>query len=191
LHPKRILNRLIRINAFYPEEQMEMNTQNQSNAQKNLVAYISWRGNTRIIAEYIHQAVGGDIFEIKTVNTYPKEYRPTTEVAKRELKTNARPALIAGVNNMDSYNAIFLGYPDWWGTIPMALFTFLESYDFSGKTVIPFCTHEGSALGRSITDIKRLCLGVTVRNGLAIRGGSVNRAKIDVLNWLRRSGMIS
>jgi flavodoxin len=168
---------------------MEVNAQNQSNAQKNLVAYFSWGGNTRIIAEYIQHAVGGDIFEIKTVNTYPKEYRPTTEVAKRELETNARPALMARVNNMVSYNAIFLGYPDWWGTIPMALFTFLESYDFSGKTVIPFCTHEGSALGRSVTDIKRLCPGAIVRDGLAIRGGSVNRAKIDVLNWLRRSGM--
>jgi flavodoxin len=155
---------------------------------KILVAYFSWGGNTRIIANQIHQSVGGDIFEIKTVTPYPKDYSPTTEVAKREQQANARPVLSAQVNNMDSYDIIFLGYPNWWGTIPMAMFTFLEQYDFSGKTIIPFCTHEGSALGRSVSDITKLSPRATVLEGLAIRGGRVNRGSTqdEVNEWLRR-----
>jgi flavodoxin len=154
---------------------------------KILVAYFSWNGNTRVIANQIHQSVGGDIFEIKTVNPYPKEYRPTTEVAKQEQEANARPALSTQVNGMDSYDVVFVGYPNWWGTLPMALFTFLEQYDFSGKAIIPFCTHEGSALGRSVIDIKKLCPQSTVLEGLAIRGGSVNSGSAqDTVNaWLR------
>jgi flavodoxin len=169
---------------------MEAHTQNQSGTRKMLVAYFSWGGNTRTIAESVCQSVGGDIFEIKTVNTYPKEYRPMTDVARQEKETNARPALAAQVNGMVSYDTVFLGYPNWWGTIPMALCTFLEAYDFTGKTVIPFCTHEGSALGQSVAEIRRLCPGATVRDGLAIRGGKVNRAQIDVQNWLRSLGTV-
>jgi flavodoxin len=169
---------------------MEGNAQNQSGARKILVAYFSWGGNTRIIAESVCQAVGGDIFEIKTVNIYPKEYRLVTDVARQEQETKARPALAASVNGMDSYDTVFLGYPNWWGTIPMALFTFLEAYDFTGKTIIPFCTHEGSALGRSVAEIRQLCPGATVLDGLAIRGGKVDRAQIDVQNWLRSLGVV-
>jgi flavodoxin len=155
---------------------------------KILVAYFSWGGNTRLIANQIHQSVGGDIFEIKTVTPYPTQYTPTTEVAKREQQADARPILAARVNNMDSYDVIFLGYPNWWGTIPMALFTFLEQYDFSGKTIIPFCTHEGSALGRSVSDITKLAPQATVLEGLAVRGGRVggDSARDAVTQWLNR-----
>jgi flavodoxin len=152
---------------------------------KILVAYFSWGGNTRTIAEWIHQSVGGDLFEIKTVKPYPKEYGSTTEVAKQEQESNARPVLATRINDMNSYDVVFLGYPNWWGTLPMALFTFLEQYDFSGKTLIPFCTHEGSALGQSVSDIKKLAPRSTVLKGLAIRGGSVNGARNDVNAWLR------
>jgi flavodoxin len=166
---------------------MEISAQSQSGKGKILIAYFSHSGNTRSVADQIHKTVGGDIFEIKTVNQYPKEYRPTTEAAKREQEANARPALATQVNNLDSYDVIFLGYPIWWGTIPMALFTFLESYNFSGKTIIPFCTHGGSGLGRSIADITRLCPQSTVREGLAIRGGSVGSAQNDITAWLRKN----
>jgi flavodoxin len=169
---------------------MEANAQNQSGARKMLVAYFSWGGNTRTIAKMIFQTVGGAIFEIKTVNMYPKEYRLVTDIATQEQKANARPALMASVNDMDSYDTVFLGYPNWWESIPMAIFTFLESYDFTGKTIIPFCTHEGSALSQTVATIKRLCPGATVRDGLAIRGGKVNRAQIDVQNWLRSLGTV-
>jgi flavodoxin len=161
----------------------------QENTQKILIAYFSRSGNTRAIAEYIHQAVGGDLFEIKTVQQYPGEYAPTTEVAKREQEANTRPELAAQVRNMNSYDVIFVGYPIWWGTMPMALFTFLESYNFAGKTIIPFCTHGSSGLGRSVNDIKRLCPQSTVRNSIAVRGGDVSRARGDVQDWLRGLGM--
>ncbi|MDR1231349.1 MAG: flavodoxin [Spirochaetaceae bacterium] len=169
---------------------MAVNAQNQSDARRILVAYFSWGGNTRTVAESICQAVGSDIFEVKTVNPYPKEYRLTTDVARQELEANARPALAESAQGMGSYDTVFLGYPNWWGTIPMALFTFLETYDFTGKTIIPFCTHEGSALGRSVAEIKRLCPGATVLDGLAVRGGKVDRAQIDVQNWLRSLGVV-
>jgi flavodoxin len=170
---------------------MKTSAQTQPETRKILVAYFSWGGNTREIAGQIHQKTGGGLFEIKTVSPYPKEYRPTVEAAKKEQEAGARPKLAEQVGGMDSYDVIFLGYPNWWGTLPMPVFTFLESYNFSGKTIIPFCTHEGSALGRSVSDIKKLCPQATVRDGLAIRGGKVKRAQDDVTAWLRKNGITS
>jgi flavodoxin len=143
---------------------MQLNAQSQR-TQKIIIAYFSWGGTTRSLAERIHErlaesAYPADMFEIKTVNTYPAAYRLTTEVAKREQETNARPALATHVNNMDSYDVVFLGYPIWYQTIPMALCIFLEEYNFSGKTIIPFCTFgangKGSGLGPSADDIKNM-----------------------------------
>jgi flavodoxin len=165
---------------------MEPKAHTQQEAGKILVAYFSWGGNTRTIAEYIHRTVGGGLFEIKTADPYPKEYGPATKVAKQEQQANARPALAAKADGMDSYDVVFLGYPNWWGTIPMALFTFLESYSFSGKTIMPFCTHGGSALGRSVGDIKKLCPHSTVHDGLAIRDGNISHAQNDINTWLGR-----
>ena len=96
------------------------------------------------------------LFEIITIKPYPEDYYEATRVAKDELKKNARPELIQAIKNMDDYDIIYLGYPNWWGTFPMAVSTFLESYDFSGITIIPFCTHEGSGIGRSEQDIRKL-----------------------------------
>ena len=97
---------------------------------------------------------------------------------------DARPELSSSVENMDDYDTVFIGYPNWWGTMPMTMFTFLESYDFSGKTVIPFCTHEGSALGRSESDITELIPDAELLEGLAIRGSNVDSAGSDVTHWL-------
>jgi flavodoxin len=158
--------------------------------KKILVADFSWSGNTRTIAEQIQKTTGNDLFEIKTATPYTTDYDAVVDQAQLEQRNNARPALAARVSDMDSYDTIFIGYPNWWGTLPMALFTFLESYDFSGKTIIPFCTHEGSGLGRSVGDIKKLCPQSTVRDGLAIRGGSVKSAGNNVTAWLRGLGII-
>lgn len=160
-----------------------------------LIAHFSRTGNTREVANQIHQIVGGDIMEIRTSNLYPEEYRATTEQAKREQETNFRPRLTTDVKNMDSYDVVFIGYPIWWGTFPMVLFTFLEKYNFGGKTLIPFCTHEGSRLGRSETDIKTLCSNSTVLEGLALRGGDSGNVKTEsaqreVAEWLRRLAII-
>ncbi len=175
-----------------PDAKAEIPNQGQRNAgnKKLLIAYFSKTGNTREIANQIHANVGGDMFEIKTVDPYPADYNATTEQAKREQETNYRPKLTATVPNMASYNVIFLGYPNWWGTMPMALFTFLEGYNFSGKTIVPFCTHEGSRLGRSVSDLRQLCPQANILDGLAVRGSSVKNAQNDVATWLRQIGMI-
>ena len=143
-------------------------------------------GNTEVVAKMIQEIMGGDLFHIEAVKPYPKDYTETTEVAKDELRVKARPELTNHIDNMDCYDVIFLGYPNWWETMPMPVFTFLEEYDFSGKTIIPFCTHEGSGLGHSEKDIAKLCPKATVVKGLALHGTRVNAAKKDVTNWLNK-----
>jgi len=164
----------------------------QSSTKENniLVAYFSHTGNTREIANQIHERVGGDIFEIVTVDLYPNDYNACVDKAKQEQNDNSRPVLATKVEKMDSYDVVFVGYPIWWETMPMAVFTFLEEYDFSGKSIIPFCTHEGSRLGRSVEDISELCPQSTILEGLAVRGSNVNNAQNDVSEWLREIGMI-
>jgi flavodoxin len=146
-------------------------------------------GNTEVVAKMIQEITKGDLFHIEVVNAYPGDYTETTEVAKQELRTNARPKLTRHLKNMASYEVIFIGHPNWWGTMPMPVFTFLEEYDFSGKTMASFCTHEGSGLGQSVTDIKKMCPHSTVLEGLAIRGGDVKNAQNEVSGWLRELGM--
>jgi len=142
-------------------------------------------GNTAVISMKIQSFTGGNLFEIDTVKPYPADYNEATEVAKAELHQNARPQLSASVKNMDDYNVIYLGYPNWWNTFPMAVFTFLESYNFSGKTIIPFCTHEGSGLGSSERNIKMICPDADILPGVAIRGGLVNSADSIVETWIK------
>lgn len=156
---------------------------------KTLIAYFSHSGNTKIVANSIKENIGGDIFEIKTVESYPNDYNAVVDKAKKEQNVDYRPELATKIENMASYDMILVGYPNWWGTMPMAVFTFLEEYDFTGKTIIPFCTHEGSGLGRSVEDIKKICPSSNVLDGLAIRGRSVNMAQNDVSAWLNKLGI--
>ncbi len=171
------------------ETESENDTQMDSVPKKILVAYFSHSGNTRVIANQIHENVGGDIFEIVTVDPYPTEYNAVVDQAKQEQEDNYRPELATGVENMSSYDVVFIGYPNWWGTMPMPVFSFLEEYNFSGKTIIPFCTHEGSGLGKSVEDITKICPQSTIQKGLAIRGSSVETAQDDVSEWLHEIGM--
>ncbi len=147
-------------------------------------------GNTEVIARKIQGLTASDLFQIQTVKPYPEDYTEATRVAQDELSGNARPELTETVAEMDSYEVIYLGYPNWWGTMPMAVFTFLDSYDFSGKTIVPYCTHEGSGLGSSERDIKKLCPTANVLSGLAIKGESVGRADKDLANWLKRLDLL-
>jgi len=146
-------------------------------------------GNTEVVAKTIREMTAGDLFRIEAVKPYPEDYTETTEVARQELRTNARPELTGRLDNVASYDIIFLGYPNWWGTMPMPVFTFLEAHDLSGKTIVPFCTHEGSGLGRSVAEIRKTCPRSTVLDGLAIRGGDVHRAQDEVSAWLHEIGM--
>ncbi|MFX1497885.1 MAG: flavodoxin [Promethearchaeota archaeon] len=171
-----------------------------SGEKKCLIAYFSRKGNnyvngrivnlaignTEVIAKMIYDIIRGDIFRIDTKKPYPKDYMETTEVAKYELKNNARPELTDHVPDMDLYKVIFLGYPNWWGTLPMAVLTFLESYDFSGKTIIPFCTHEGSGLGSSVRNIEKICPKAEVINAIAFHGGNVKNARQGVEKWINQ-----
>jgi flavodoxin len=171
---------------------------------KSLIAYFSRKGNnyvagsivnlpignTEVIAKKIQKLTGSDIFHIRTVKSYPEDYTETTNAAREEQRENARPELTGIVDNINSYDVICIGYPNWYGTMPMAVFTFLESYDFSGKTIIPYCTHEGSGMGSSERDIKKLCPNANVLSGLAIQGGSVDKADKDITNWLKKLNLI-
>jgi flavodoxin len=147
-------------------------------------------GNTQAVAEMISSILLCDNFRIRTVSAYPMEYEQATRVAQEELRQSARPELMSRVKDMPGYETIFLGYPNWWGTMPMAVYTFLEQYDFTGKSIFPFCTHEGSGLGRSEAEIKRLCPKADVQEGLAIRGGSVASAKPEIEKWLKKNSLI-
>jgi flavodoxin len=171
---------------------------------KGLIAYFSRKGNnyvgskivnlavgnTEVVARKIRDKTGSDIFKIQTVNTYPEDYTEATEVAREELRQDARPELSGHLVDMSSYDVIYLGYPNWWGTMPMAVLTFLESYDLSGKRIAPFCTHEGSGMGRSEQDLKEHCPNAKVMSGLAIRGGSASKADREVETWLKELDLV-
>ena len=147
-------------------------------------------GNAEVLAKMAQQATGGDLFLIQTVEPYPSDYRQTTDKASVEQSQKARPALSSHVENMENYDTIILIYPNWWGTLPQPLFTFLEEYDFSGKTILPLCTHAGSRMGSSERDIRSLCPDATLGSGLAVSGSSVNSARSDVEKWLKNAGLI-
>ncbi len=135
------------------EGETAMNTENK----KILVAYYSYSGNTKEVAEAIHKKVGGDIFEIKTEGTYPDEYRPMTVQAKKEIQDGYRPKLTTSVADIKQYDIVFLGSPNWWGTITPQVSSFLDNYDLSGKTVVPFITHGGGGVQNTIKDMTAQC----------------------------------
>ena len=160
-----------------------------SGTKKILVAYYSRTGNTREIASQIHKSVGGDIFEIQTVEPYPEDYEEVKKKAAQEQESGYKPALKAKIKNLKSYDLVFIGYPIWWGTIPPPVKTFLSEYDFSGKTIVPFCTHGGSSLGRSVTAVSELCPKSTVLDGMAFWGRDAKTAQNEVSEWLHKIKM--
>ena len=170
------------------------------NTKKILVAFFSRtgenyavgrieQGNTHIVAELIASATGGTLFRIEPAPPYPDNYRACTEVAQQEKRSKARPAL-GGDIAAEEYDVIFLGYPNWWGDLPMCVYTFLEQHDWQGKVVIPFCTHEGSGLSDTENRLRTTCRGASVLNGLAVRGSVAQNeretARKQVLEWLKR-----
>ncbi|MDR3112130.1 MAG: NAD(P)H-dependent oxidoreductase [Elusimicrobiota bacterium] len=160
-----------------------------SAGKKILIVYFSWSGNTKEVAKAIQQSVGGTLFEVKTLKDYPKDYNACIEYAKQEQKENTRPKISGDVNDISSYDTIFIGYPNWWGTIPMPLFTFLEKYNLSGKTVIPFCTHGGGGAGRGFDDIRKLCPSSKFLEGIAISGSRAANSLKDIEAWVKKIGV--
>ena len=158
--------------------------QPQTEGKKVLVAYFSHTGNTEKVAQVIQSKTGGDLFKIETATPYSNVYREVTEVAKQEKADNARPALKNTVSDMAQYDVVFVGYPIWWYTAPMAVATFADSYDFTGKTVITFCTSGGSPISDSTPDMKAWFKGANVVEG--IRAYANDAASTE--RWLERLG---
>lgn len=163
------------------------------NGENYSVGYIE-KGNTQIVAEMIADEINGELFQIQTKEPYPDSYDETTDIAQQELRNNDRPELAEKLESIDEYDTIYLGYPNWWGDMPMAVYTFLESYDFSNKTIVPFCTHGGSGLSSTESSIKETCPNATVLDGFSILGStaqnSQDETKSEVENWLKDLGFI-
>ena len=147
-------------------------------------------GNVEYMAQTIQQAVGGDLLRIETVEEYPLEHEALVDFAAEEQEAGARPALATQIENLEQYDTIFLGYPNWWGDMPQALYTFLESYDLSGKTIIPFCPHGGSGFSRTQSTIAELQPEATVReDGLALSRNDVADSAEQVTAWAQGLGL--
>ena len=157
-----------------------------TNTKKVLVAYYSHTGNTRAVAENICEATDADIFEIIPETAYSQNHDVVVAQAKKEIENGFQPPLKTKVQDISQYDVIFVGSPCWWFTIAPPVATFLASHDFSGKTIIPFMTHEGSRMGHSENDIKKLCPRSTVLNGLPIRGSSATTSEQAVRQWLSK-----
>lgn len=168
--------------------QEEEQTTTEVTDGKILIAYFSWGGNTQQVAENIAEYTEGTLFRIETVNPYPTEYVPCTEVAREERDNGIRPGLKAIVENMDQYDIIFVGCPVWWHTAPMAIWSFLESdnYDFKGKTIIPFCTYEATYRDETLAKIVEL-----TPDSEHLKGFGTTNKNAGVEDWLKEIGIIN
>ena len=150
-------------------------------------------GNTSIIAHMIAEQTGADLFEIEAATPYPTSHSELLDVSRQEMANNARPEIVGTVDNMDDYDTIFIGYPNWWGDMPMIVYSFLESYDLSGKTIVPFCTHGGSGLSNTESTIADIT-GGTMKDGFAIPGTTAQNdrdtARSKVTQWLKDGGFV-
>ena len=140
-------------------------------------------GNTEKAAEMLADLTGGELYKIEQAEPYSDDYQTCIAQAKADLQKKARPAVLNLPDSLDGYDEIYLGYPNYWGTMPMAVYTFLEHYDFTGKVIHPFCTHEGSGLSNTVRDIEKAAKGATVTPGLAIHGSDVDNAKAKLKGW--------
>ena len=156
---------------------------------KVLIAYFSWGGNTKGIAEEIQSQTGADLFEITMVNPYSSDYNTVLDEAQRDQNAQARPKLATHVKNMDEYDIVMIGYPNWWASIPMPVASFLEEYDFSDKTILPFCSHGGGRFGQSLTAIAKLTPDAAIGEALSIHYAGGSKLSDDVSEWLSSNGI--
>lgn len=163
------------------QEKKNMTTDNP----KILIAYYSYSGNTKEVAEAIREKTGGELFEIKAEGTYPEEYRPMTVQAKKEIAANFRPKLLSKVADISKYDVIFIGSPNWWGTITPQVSSFLEAYDLSGKTVVPFITHGGGRVQNTVKDMTAQCKNCKVNSDGWVGYGS---RTMGISGWLEDLG---
>lgn len=159
-------------------------------AGKTLIVYFSWGGNTKTVANHIHDLIGGDIVEVETVIPYPDTYEEVTQIAPGELASDYRPELKTKVDNMDKYDTLIVGTPIWGGHLTPAMKSFLASYNLSGKAIAPFCTHGGSGTAQSVNDIHSVCPNSTILGSLAVYGSRAESSRTDVEKWLKQIEII-
>ena len=147
-------------------------------------------GNTEIVCSIMKELLPADSFKIEMKNPYSPVYMTCIEEAKKDLRAKARPELLSLPDSIDGYDTVVLAYPNYWGTMPMAVFTFLEQFDFSGKRILPLCTNEGSGLGASVGDLQKTCPGAEIAKGLAVSGSHVANAKPRIEKWLKDQGVL-
>lgn len=158
-------------------------------ASSILIAYFSWSGNTEALAGMIQSETGGDLFEIAPAEAYTEDYDALLDIARDEQSSGVRPALADAVDNWDGYDVVFVGYPNWWSDAPMAVYTFLESYDWTGKTLVPFNTSSSGGFGRSLDGVAESASGANILEGFTVRAGSLDGAQADVSAWLAGLGL--
>lgn len=145
------------------------------------------KGNTEIVAEYIKELTGAELFKVERKIPYSKDYMTCIKEAQDEQRRNEKPEIVKHLNDISGYDVIYIGGPVYWGTLPQPMFTALEGLDFTGKTVMPFTTHEGSGLANVPLDVKKICKGATVKSGLAIVGSTVNSCKPKLEKWIKEN----
>ena len=153
--------------------------------KKVLVVYFSWSGNTKAVAEAIHKQVGGDLQAIVPETPYSETYAITVAKAKQEQLTNARPQVKTKIQDIASYDLIFLGYPNWWGSLPMPVVTFLGNHKLQGKIVAPFFTHGGGGVQRCYSDLEKYAAGANLKNYLCLSGNAANSSAGEIENWVK------
>ena len=164
--------------------------QTESADGKTLVVYFSWSGNTENVANSIKDQIGSDIFEIVPQTSYSDDYDTVVDLAREEQRTDARPEISGSIDNIAQCDVIYVGYPNWWGDMPMILYTFFDTYDLSGKTVVPFVTSGGSGFSDTISTIRRLESGASVLEGLSLISSLASDPGSDVADWLTGLGLV-
>ena len=171
------------------EEPAESETSTTGDSSSVLIAYFSWSGNTEQVAQIIQQETGGDLFEIAPATPYTDDYNELLNIAQQEQSDNARPELAGQVENWEQYDTIFVGYPNWWSDAPMAVYTFVESYDWSGKTLVPFNTSASGGFGRSLSGLEESASGAAILEGISFTERTLGDAQSEVTAWLDGLGL--
>ena len=171
------------------EEPAESETSTTGDSSSVLITYFSWSGNTEQVAQIIQQETGGDLFEIAPATAHTDDYNELLDIAQQEQSDDARPELAGQVENWEQYDTIFVGYPNWWSDAPMAVYTFVESYDWSGKTLVPFNTSASGGFGRSLSGLEESASGATILDGLSFTERTLGDAQSEVTTWLDELGL--